>query len=63
VGGTHEKILICDNSYVVTGSFNWLSYRPVKRRGFRFERAIEIIDPEVIEAEYRELVNRYQLSD
>jgi hypothetical protein len=27
VGDTHEKILICDRTYAILGSFNWLSYR------------------------------------
>ncbi|MBT0882745.1 phospholipase D-like domain-containing protein [Campylobacter sp. 2018MI13] len=24
---SHEKILICDDDYIITGSFNWLSYK------------------------------------
>lgn len=24
---SHEKILICDNDYIINGSFNWLSYK------------------------------------
>ncbi len=27
INGTHEKILICDTKFGITGSFNWLSYR------------------------------------
>ena len=37
IGGTHEKILICDRTFSVTTSFNWLSYRGERDSGFRRE--------------------------
>ncbi len=37
IAGTHEKILVCDRSFSVTGSFNWLSYRGERDSGFRRE--------------------------
>lgn len=34
---THEKFIICDARFCVWGSFNWLSYRGAKDRGYRRE--------------------------
>ncbi len=35
--GTHQKILICDQTFAVTGSFNWLSYVGERDDGYRNE--------------------------
>jgi hypothetical protein len=35
--GTHQKILICDRTFAVTGSFNWLSYVGKQDEGYRNE--------------------------
>lgn len=35
--GTHQKILVCDRSFAVNGSFNWLSYLGQKDAGYRDE--------------------------
>lgn len=35
--GTHQKILVCDHSFAVTGSFNWLSYVGQQDEGYRNE--------------------------
>lgn len=35
--GTHQKILICDRAFAVTGSFNWLSYVGQQDEGYRNE--------------------------
>ena len=34
---THEKFIICDDRFCVSGSFNWLSYRGARGRGYRRE--------------------------
>lgn len=34
---THEKFIICDDVFCAWGSFNWLSYRGAKDRGYRRE--------------------------
>ena len=34
---THEKYIICDNSFCAVGSFNWLSYRGELDEGYRRE--------------------------
>ena len=35
--GTHQKILICDRQFAITGSFNWLSYTGKRDEGYRQE--------------------------
>ena len=34
---THEKFIICDEAFCAFGSFNWLSYRGQRDRGYRRE--------------------------
>jgi hypothetical protein len=36
-GGTHQKILVCDRTFAITGSFNWLSYAGQQDEGYRNE--------------------------
>lgn len=38
--GTHQKILICDRTFAVTGSFNWLSYTGRRDRDVREETSV-----------------------
>ena len=54
---THEKILICDDSFAVAGSFNWLSYRgeDYSKTGRR-ELGVYSEDPSYIE-QLRKLVD------
>jgi PLD-like domain len=47
--GTHQKILICDHSYAVVTSFNWLSYKGEKDSYYREETGIIIYHPEQID--------------
>ncbi len=35
--GTHQKILVCDRTFAITGSFNWLSYAGQRDEGYRRE--------------------------
>ena len=34
---THQKFIVCDDLFCVSGSFNWLSYRGHADRGYRLE--------------------------
>ena len=34
---THQKFIVCDDRFCAWGSFNWLSYRGDRDRGFRQE--------------------------
>lgn len=57
-GNTHEKILIRDSDFIVTGSFNWLSFRP-KGKKVRFEDAAQIKIPDYVEQKFQEIVARF----
>lgn len=52
LGNTHAKILIWDDHLVVT-SFNWLSFRGDRKRGFRQEEGVLITSSDVVEPEYQ----------
>lgn len=59
-GDTHAKVLICDFRFVVTGSFNWLSFRGDPDRTFRDEQSVLVELPEHIEGVYRENIKRFE---
>lgn len=44
LGNTHEKVLICDEVFTVVTSFNWLSFKGDKNRGFRQETGTYVED-------------------
>ncbi len=46
---THEKVLICDKSFIIVGSFNWLSFKGDKNRSLRLEKSIYTEDSKVID--------------
>jgi hypothetical protein len=48
-GDTHAKVLICDDSYAIVTSFNWLSFVGDPRRTFRDERGMLIRDSAAIQ--------------
>ena len=52
LGNTHEKVLIKDDDYIVSGSFNWLSFRGDPHRTLRHEHGLRIHDPEFVEKEF-----------
>lgn len=58
---THEKILICDRSYIIVGSFNWLSFRGEKLRGLRLEKSIYTEDKGVIDDAIKDMENYINL--
>jgi hypothetical protein len=55
---THEKILIRDNEFVVSGSFNWLSFRG-DRGKIRYEDALLVNETAAIEEYYNEITGRF----
>lgn len=59
LGDTHEKILIRDDAFIVSGSFNWLSFKGEVGRGFRREDALRVTDPAVIEEYFLEITRRF----
>ncbi len=44
VGNTHEKVVICDDRYVIITSFNFLSFNPRPGKGVRREMGYRITD-------------------
>ena len=48
LGDTHEKILLCDERFVVVGSYNWLSFRGDRKRGFTAETSVYVDNPMVV---------------
>jgi phosphatidylserine/phosphatidylglycerophosphate/cardiolipin synthase-like enzyme len=57
VGNTHEKLVICDDRYVILTSFNFLSFNPKPGRGLRREMGYRIADPAVVK-DVRERIGR-----
>lgn len=60
LGNTHAKVLICDSAFIVTGSFNWLSFRGDPHRTYRDEQSTLVEIPEHIEGVYQEQVKRFK---
>jgi phosphatidylserine/phosphatidylglycerophosphate/cardiolipin synthase-like enzyme len=48
VGNTHEKIVICDDQYVILTSFNFLSFNPRPGKGLRREMGYRITDAAIV---------------
>jgi PLD-like domain len=51
-GDTHAKVLVCDRSFAIVTSFNWLSFRGDPRRSFRDERGIYVGMPDFADAQF-----------
>lgn len=59
LGNTHAKLLLSDESFVVLGSFNWLSFKGDPAATFRDEQGFYVAIPEIIEEKFREQVKRF----
>ncbi len=57
--GSHAKILLVDSTFLVLGSFNWLSFQGDPERPFRDEQSVLITIPVMIEKKFRDLVSRF----
>lgn len=55
-GDTHAKILLMDDKFVITGSFNWMSFEGDPRRFFREEMSVFVN----IKAEIEKIFQRYE---
>ncbi len=62
LGDTHAKILLSDQRYVITGSFNWLSFKGERKLRFRDERSVYVAIPEQIEEVFASYVSRFSTS-
>lgn len=58
LGDTHAKILISDNKFAVSTSFNWLSFKGERDRTFRDERGTLVSDPQKIDELFDNLLKR-----
>jgi len=58
LGDTHAKILISDTKFLVTTSFNWLSFKGEQGRTFRDERGILVSVPQTIDESFDDLLRR-----
>ena len=58
--GTHEKILIKDDEYIVVGSFNWLSYRGDANRKLRREISFKVNDAAFVEKQFAPIEARFR---
>jgi hypothetical protein len=58
-GDVHSKVLICDDSYIVLTSFNWLSFRGDPKRGSRVEDGMLTTDKKVIRTKTEEWLQRF----
>jgi hypothetical protein len=57
---THEKVLIKDSDYVITTSFNWLSFKGDPKRTLRFERGVYMGLRDFVDDQFNELVTRFE---
>lgn len=62
LANTHEKVLICDNDFVVVTSFNWLSFKGDPKWGFRQETGIYTKRKEIIQSMISNLEDRMKIS-
>ncbi|MDY3208422.1 phospholipase D-like domain-containing protein [Clostridium baratii] len=62
LANTHEKVLICDNEFVVVTSFNWLSFKGNPDFGFRQETGIYTENKEIISNMILSLEQRMNVS-
>ena len=58
-GDTHAKVLVCDRSFAIVTSFNWLSFRGDPRRSFRDERGIYVGLPDFADAQFVSYEGRF----
>jgi hypothetical protein len=61
LGNTHEKILLRDKDFVISGSFNWLSFRGDNSRRYRREDALQVTEPAVIEEYFTEITGQFRM--
>jgi phosphatidylserine/phosphatidylglycerophosphate/cardiolipin synthase-like enzyme len=61
-GNTHAKILLVDDRYFVTTSFNWLSFSGDPRKPLREEEGTMIEDPQAVDAYYENLIARFKVT-
>ncbi len=59
-GNTHAKVLLVDDKYFVTTSFNWLSFRGDPRQPMREEEGTLVEQPDLVDGYYETLLQRIE---
>lgn len=59
LGDTHAKILVKDDDWLVTTSFNWLSFRGDPKRTFREEWGTRVAIPEQVVEYAKKILKRF----
>lgn len=57
-GNTHAKVLLVDDKFFVTTSFNWLSFRGDPNQPMREEEGTMVEDAKAVESYYQRLLER-----
>lgn len=63
LGDTHAKILIKDDEWLVTTSFNWLSFRGDPKRTFREEWGTRVAIAEQVSAYAQTILKRFEATE
>ena len=58
-----QKILIRDSDFVVSGSYNWLSFRGGEGQRYRHEDTLRVIDPAIVHEYFDEITKRFDIPD
>ena len=58
-GNTHAKMLAYDRSFVVLTSFNWLSFKGSREKGYRDEQGILLRMPSKVDEKFAEESSRF----
>jgi phosphatidylserine/phosphatidylglycerophosphate/cardiolipin synthase-like enzyme len=59
LGDTHAKVLAYDRKWAILTSFNWLSFKGSKDRGYRDEQGVLVRIPSMIDRKFNELLPRF----
>jgi hypothetical protein len=62
-GDLHSKVLISDRRFIITTSFNWLSFRGDPNRTFRDEQGMFVGIPEVVDERFDHLASRFAVPE
>ncbi|MBE7492930.1 MAG: hypothetical protein HS108_14410 [Planctomycetes bacterium] len=57
IGNTHEKVVICDDRYIIITSFNFLSFNPKSNKGLRRELGHLVRDRSIIGQAKKEILD------
>ena len=60
LGDTHAKVLAWDRACVCVSSFNWLSFKGDRLRGYRDEQGVAVTTPAKVDQKFAEVLPRFQ---